>query len=172
MILAGVGRYYASHAALPMLSLYVLNEGESRFRAGDTLAALREFEGAVSVAPANVDYLLNLGVAHNASGDTPNAIDAFQRVLRVQADHVDANYYLGLLYLQQNKLDTAIEYISRSNDLRPAGGTAAAYNDLGVAYARRGDVQNAVDNYQRALEIDPDFAAAANNLAALKARTR
>jgi len=172
MIFAGMARYYVSNGTLPMLSLNVLNEGESRFRAGDPSAALREFESAISVSPDNTDYLFNLGVVYNSMGDKSSAIDAFQHILRFKADHADANYYLGLIYLQQNKLDAAIEYIARSIKFRPSGDTAAPYNDLGVAYARNGDVRNAVDSYQRALVIDPDFSAARENLAALRARTR
>ncbi len=172
MIVAGVVRYYVSHSTLPTMSLYVLNEGENQFRTGESAAALHEFESAVLVSPHNTDYLLNLGVVYNSVGDRVKAIDTFQRLLRIKADHPDANYFLGLLYLQQNQPDTAIEYISRSIEVRPSGGTAAAYNDLGVAYGRKGDVANAIDSYQRALETDPDFAPAQKNLAALKARSQ
>ena len=172
LIAGGLGRYYVDHDAFPTLSLYELADGESRFRRGDFSGALKEFEGAVAVSPADTRYLLNLGAANNALGETSRAIDSFRLVLRFKSDHPDANYYLGLLYLQRNELDLAIQYISRSIAVRSVAESVPAYNDLGVAYSRTGDFISAVDSYERALSIDPDFTAAKKNLASLRERMR
>ncbi len=42
---------------------------------------------------------------------------------------------------------------------------AAAYNNLGIEYANRGQWDRAVANYKEALRIEPDQAAAQNNMA-------
>jgi tetratricopeptide (TPR) repeat protein len=162
--------YYSVYGALPRPSLYVLTEGELRFQRGDIAGALKEFEGAVSVSPATSQYLMNLGVAANAAGDKAGAIDAFERVLRFRAYDPDANYFLGLLYLERNQLDAAITHISRSIEARPTSEAITAYNDLGVAYARKGDLEKAAESYQRALAIDPNYRAAQENLSSLRRR--
>jgi Flp pilus assembly protein TadD len=171
-IAGGIAFYLSGHNALPRLSLYELTEGELKFQQGDVAGALKEFDGAVSISPATSRYLMSLGVAANASGDKSGAIDAFKQVLRFKDDHPDANYYLGLLYLEGNQLDVAIWHITRSIEMRPAVESVTAYNDLGVAYARKGDLQKAAESYRQALTIDPNYRAAQENLASLRRRAQ
>jgi Flp pilus assembly protein TadD len=171
-VAGGIAYYFSGHNALPRLSLYELTEGELKFQQGDIAGALKEFDGAVSISPATSRYLMSLGVAANASGDKSGAIDAFKQVLRFKDDHPDANYYLGLLYLEGNQLDVAIWHINRSIEVRPAVESVTAYNDLGVAYARKGDLQRAAESYRQALAIDPNYRAAQENLASLRRRAQ
>ena len=42
---------------------------------------------------------------------------------------------------------------------------AAAHNALGIALARTGDRAGAIEHFQRAVEIEPDYVEARENLA-------
>jgi superkiller protein 3 len=44
---------------------------------------------------------------------------------------------------------------------------ALAYNNLGAAYERQGKRSQAIDEYRRALQIDPGYADAKRNLSRL-----
>lgn len=169
-IVGGFIWYVADHKALPPLSLYVLTEGESLYQNGDFQRALKEFEGAAVLSPANAPYLLNVGVTANAAGDKNAAIDSFQRLLRVNSDHPDANFYVGLLYLERGQLEAAIQYISRSIQVRPGVESVPAHTYLGVAYDRKGEFQRAADSYRRALSLDPDSRPAQEYLDSLRRR--
>src|SRR5262249_2411836 len=46
----------------------------------------------------------------------------------------------------------------------PASEQAKAYNNLGVAWKAKGDIDQAIANYQRAIAIEPRFANAYANL--------
>jgi Flp pilus assembly protein TadD len=41
---------------------------------------------------------------------------------------------------------------------------AGAHNNLGIALARNGNIEDAIDHFQYALRIDPDYTSAHNNL--------
>ena len=55
--------------------------------------------------------------------------------------------------LGQSQLDGAIESLTEAVRLRPS--SVPAYNDLGLAWARKGDVPMAVAAFKKALAIDP-----------------
>ena len=72
---------------------------------------------------------------------------------------------LGLLARKQGKLNEAISDLSRSVELQP---TAQGYLELGRALAQAGHVPEALDAYQQALKISPDFVEAQQAADALR----
>ncbi|MGC8605328.1 MAG: tetratricopeptide repeat protein, partial [Desulfomonilaceae bacterium] len=67
-------------------------------------------------------------------------------------------YNKGVEALAQDRLDDAINFFSQAIKVDPMD--HYAYNNLGVAYKRKGDYKKAIQNYNRALEIKPDYYAA------------
>jgi hypothetical protein len=67
-------------------------------------------------------------------------------------------------FVQARKAQTAAEseyYLKRSIELRP---TAAAYNNLGLLYLQSGDRARAQEMWQKALDLDPGYVPARENL--------
>jgi Flp pilus assembly protein TadD len=64
--------------------------------------------------------------------------------------------------------EDAIRALSRALTINPA--LAGAHNGLGVAFARRGDVPRAVEEWREALRIRPDLNDARANLERVGAR--
>jgi tetratricopeptide (TPR) repeat protein len=164
LMFGGLTYFVATQRQLPRLSLYVLEDGERYFRAGDPAAALREFEAAAAVSPADTQNLVNLGAAAYALGDRETAARSFREALRFDANHPEATYFLGVIYLQRNQLDEAIALMERSVSVRAGPEAAPTWNDLGVAYERQGQVDRAIECFRRALELDPGFDRARQNL--------
>ena len=75
-----------------------------------------------------------------------------------------AYYVLGTAYAARGKLDQARERLSKLVQQSPGSG-APVHMLLGVVDDLQGRAADAAENYKRALQIDPDFAPAANNLA-------
>ena len=48
---------------------------------------------------------------------------------------------------------------------------AEVHNNMGVALARSGKLEEAIAQYEKSLQIDPDSAEARNNLAVVQVRT-
>ncbi len=71
-------------------------------------------------------------------------------------------YSLGVFYLNNGNADEAIEYLNRSLSLDPRN--YLAYNARGLATAMKGNLPEAVKDYEKCLELAPDFSEARNNL--------
>jgi tetratricopeptide (TPR) repeat protein len=76
------------------------------------------------------------------------------------------SHQMGRFYLLQKDFPRAIQYLEIAS--REVGATADVHNDLGVAYLESGDsvkLDQSGGEFQRALGLDPSFAAAVFNLA-------
>ena len=69
---------------------------------------------------------------------------------------------LGLLYLEDNNLDKCEEYSQKSIRKDPKYGDA--YNLLGLALLKKGNLKESIQNLENALRINPDNIKAQNNL--------
>ena len=95
--------------------------------------------------------------------DQVNAsVPFFEKVIELDAISLPPAYtYLARAYIQQSQLDKAVTEATKGALLPPAN--AEAYYWLGQAYEIRGgadDLPKARDAYERALEIDPNYASA------------
>ncbi|HKV42552.1 MAG TPA: tetratricopeptide repeat protein, partial [Blastocatellia bacterium] len=91
------------------------------------------------------------------------------RVLNVDPANLQARYTLAECFLKKNDTKNAIEelgkILSQNRDFAPG------HNLLGVAYAQSGNTQAAIEQFQRALELDPGLSDAHDNLSlALRAK--
>ena len=73
---------------------------------------------------------------------------------------------LGYILMEKKELDAAIEVFQFNTEQHPR--SANAYDSLGDGYAAKGDTDNAIASYQKALEINPDFQASRDKLDKLK----
>lgn len=106
----------------------------------------------------------NLGATQLAMGAQDEAAKSFEESLRYNPNQFNAWLGLGLLALQQGKLDEAIADFSRSVAAQP---TAQGFYELGHTLALTGRTAEALQAYQQALKVDPDFAQAQEALDAL-----
>jgi serine/threonine-protein kinase len=135
-------------------------------------AALAELARTAPLAEQPVSLLLALGERLQAAGG-----DALAFVRRVQYAHPDdfwANLTLAVLIfrspMDNSEKVQAIPYYQRALAARP--GEVAVINNLGLVYFRRWWLDDKDDDhgpgsisiFRRALEVDPDFAPAHNNL--------
>ena len=167
-MLGGLAFYVTSNSALPRLSLNFLANGDEYYIDGQYNNALREYQRAVDIAPADPQSLMSLGTVYYAMGDSDRAMQTFKQALRYKPSEPNASYFIGLLYLERGQAKEAIPYISLSTQNRDGDDAAQAYNDLGVAYSRIGDSARAAENYRQALSLNPRLSAAQKNLDALE----
>ncbi len=81
-----------------------------------------------------------------------------KKAVEAQAKDPTYQYKLGTIYLNNGNADEAIRYFNRSLTLDPR--YYLAYNGLGLAASMKGNLQDAIKNYERCLEIAPDFSEA------------
>jgi tetratricopeptide (TPR) repeat protein len=73
---------------------------------------------------------------------------------------------IGYSYLGHNQLSDAITIFEYNVKLFPASGNV--YDSLGEAFYKQGDKKNALLNYKRSLQLDPDNSEAKDIISKLK----
>ncbi|MDZ7958477.1 MAG: tetratricopeptide repeat protein [Aulosira sp. DedQUE10] len=94
--------------------------------------------------------------------DWQGAEYAFQEALRRDSNIGIARNYLGNIFLQQNRLDVAVQEYAEAIKINP--NSSQAYYNLGIALHRQGQKEAAITAYRQSLLIDPTIAAAQYNL--------
>lgn len=106
--------------------------------------------------------LYQQGVTRYNRQDFQGAESAFRQVLQRDSKLGMARNYLGNIYLQQNRLDVAVQEYGEAIRLNPNLGEA--YYNLGLALHRQGQKAAAITAYRQTLVIDPRMAAAQYNM--------
>jgi Flp pilus assembly protein TadD len=96
----------------------------------------------------------------------PGGFTITQRV-RVSGD-VRADYEAAVRMLQEERYEPGIALLLTVTERAPA--LTAAYIDLGIAYARTGDLDRAEASLRKALELNPKHPAAYNELGLVQRR--
>src|SRR4051812_4937728 len=118
--------------------------------------------------PARAERLSS-ALAAQSRGDSRAAEAIYLELIQERPDDADALHLLGHLYRIQKRHADAADLLARAAGARPAA--AEIHFELGLACSDLSDIESAVHAYERALELQPDFAAALNNLASVnKAR--
>ncbi|BAY34860.1 tetratricopeptide TPR_4 [Nostoc carneum NIES-2107] len=102
------------------------------------------------------------GVMRYHRQDWQGAEYAFREALRLDSKIGMARNYLGTIFLQQNRLDVAVQEFAEAIKINP--NSSQAYYNLGLALQRQGQREAAITAYRQSLLIDPTIAAAEYNL--------
>jgi tetratricopeptide (TPR) repeat protein len=123
------------------------------------------FPGVASTTEFTRNYL-SYGSIFFERGYMTEAEHFLNLALRDDPDNSEALYGLGSIYLQQNKPADARATFERVIKLpqRYPGTLPNAWNNLGLLWAREGHTDEAIQQFQQALQLDPDHFIALENL--------
>jgi len=102
------------------------------------------------------------GFALHAGGDLAAAEQAYREVLRRSPQDLDVMHAFGALAVQAAQYASAVNLLTTVVGLRP---TAGSFADLGNALLATGKCAEALANYDRALELEPEYVPAHINRA-------
>jgi Tfp pilus assembly protein PilF len=126
--------------------------------------AHKAFSKAAALNPANPDFLNNLGVLEMRTHRAKTALTRFEACLRIAPDFTRAKNNLAESLVRLGRDAAALAFLERHFP------PAVACNNLGIIYERVGYPSRARGMFQRALEQDPDLAAARRNLNRLETK--
>jgi tetratricopeptide (TPR) repeat protein/peroxiredoxin len=108
----------------------------------------------------------SLGFEFYDHGYFEEAATFFQQALKDDPQSAEAYYGLGSAYLQLQKADDARQCFERALQLHATypGTVPNAWNNLGILSAREGNTDVAIQQFQRALQSDPEHPIALQNL--------
>lgn len=109
---------------------------------------------------------LSYGSVFFQHGYHDQAAASFQSALRDDPSSAEAQYGIGSLYLEQGKNADARKSFEETVKLRAAYPDTLpnAWNNLGILATREGKMNEAAENFQQALRLNPDHLIALENL--------
>ena len=132
----------------------------------DALLLLEKAKSLVDYDPEVWNYI---GVAHWQRGDYERALHAYTQALTLDNNYPVVFNNLGSLYLSiylktrdPKANQTAIANFRQAIQFDPK--YASAYNGLGAALKFVGDLDGAIENWEKAVELKPDYGYALYNL--------
>jgi tetratricopeptide (TPR) repeat protein len=120
--------------------------------AGDFRGALADYDRAVALDPATAALAYARAMCLSALERTAEALAELERVAEAASDQPAYLRALGDLRTQAGQADAALAPLSRALELEP---TASGYSTRGQAHEALGDTGAAIDDYDRAVALDP-----------------
>ena len=144
-------------------ALYSL-AGEVYLQSGDAKKAEEYFAKALKLDPDNARKRTAVAITHLAGGQTASALDELQDIAATDAG-TTADLALISVHVRRKEFDKALATIAKLEAKQPDKPIAA--NLRGRIQLVQKDNVAARKSFERALEIDPNFFAAAASLAAM-----
>ncbi len=130
--------------------------------AEDTLAGAF-YENALRIDSNNIDALYAFGSHLQKWGLAEAAIAEYQHIIRVNDNYHDAYFNIGFVYLELlNENDSAIKYYDKVLALNPYN--FKGYYNRGLAFERMDLIPQARIDYEKTLELKPDYTPAAKGM--------
>jgi serine/threonine-protein kinase len=125
--------------------------------------AIRAFETAIRLDPANGTHYSNLGNVHRVRGDLDAAIHAHRKSVELAPDNGMVWACLGKTLAEQGDLERALRACRKAIDLDPDN--ASVHSALGlILYDPARDYDGAAQAFQAAVRLDPKVAHYHENL--------
>lgn len=138
--------------------------GSSALQRGDPTSALREFYEAEKLNPKDPYIQHALGMALNAKGKYKEALQHYGNALELDPKYTEVHNAIGATYLEMEKWDEAIQEFNLVLKDYLYLTPFFVHNNIGWAYYKKGDLNKAVENYKKAITMNPDFGLAHYNL--------
>jgi tetratricopeptide (TPR) repeat protein len=133
----------------------VLGEGPET---GAAVALLRE---GITMRPGFTRFHVDLARLLGRTGDRPASVQAYESALRLDAGYPGLRHDAALALLRSGRPEEAATLLRALGD-QPDD--ALLRNELGCAFAAKGEVSAAAEQFQRAVELDPENADDRHNL--------
>lgn len=111
---------------------------------------------AVEADPENVTAWRNLGIALSVNGAHEDAVRALRKATRLDRKNPGPHVDLGAAYLRQGKSGPAGSAFKHALSLEPLH--ALAHYNLGLVHQLEDDYEESLEEFERAILIDPNLA--------------
>jgi tetratricopeptide (TPR) repeat protein len=145
----------------------LLARARERFVVQDYYGAVHLLESVVDSGRAFADVHHLLGVSLSLLGQPDRALGELGRALELNPQYVEALIHRGLVLNELGRTDEAQEVFGRAAEhlSKPTAGLptpvaaqlANRHAELGETYAAAGAVSRAIEQYEAALELGPEF---------------
>ena len=144
-------------------------EGTARLLAGDLAEAIDLFTRSLELCPSAEAYTFR-GWAYSFTGSLERAIEECRKAIATDPTFGNPYNDIGCYLMEQGKLDEAPAWFERAKKASRYEPRHFPYLNLGRLYAARGDVAEAMAEFEGALAENPGDPMALKYLETLKYR--
>ncbi len=123
--------------------------------------ALKRYQAILTVAPSDLKSLATVAAIYGTQGKVSEEIATYELLLKYQPESPEIHRAVGHMLIEEERLDEAIVHYTSAIGL--SGADFQSLHERGIAYARRGDLDKALADFEAALKIKPDMAEAIND---------
>lgn len=116
--------------------------------------AVSYYRQALRVDPRNATLLNKLGISELKLGDRGPARKHFNQALKADPKNISARINLGAVAYLDKKYKPAVKYLKQALELDES--SAPAHLNLAEAWMGMGEIDRAMTEYARAIELDAD----------------
>ncbi|HVO44035.1 MAG TPA: tetratricopeptide repeat protein [Aggregatilineales bacterium] len=138
-----------------------LDEGASRFDAGDLDGAIAQFSAAIALDPANEEAYLRRGNARYYKADYPGALADYSKAAQLKPGDAIAFFNLCNAQYYLKDYDGALADCDTAIRLDPSRGPV--YDSRGLVRSLQGDLDGAIRDYTQAIALDANDVIAYRN---------
>jgi tetratricopeptide (TPR) repeat protein len=134
--------------------------------------AIEACSAIIEVHPEWADVHFKLARAYEAKGSHGKAISEYKKAIAINPEYIDACRCLGELYSDEGFYNEAIEQFNIVLNTKVKFDYADIHKHKGVALEKIGKEEQAIEEYKKALEINPDYSEANFNMAKIYYRKK
>lgn len=142
--------------------------GAGYYQVGQYKTALEEFREALQIDPGFVPAHSMMGLVYMELKEDDKARQSFERALRIDPADSDANNNYGLFLCNRKREKDSLRYFMAAAKNPLYSSPQEAYTNAGVCARRAGSTAEAMEFFQRAVQLDPSYARALVNLAQMQ----
>jgi tetratricopeptide (TPR) repeat protein len=141
----------------PKTAQMFYNMAVDLYNAGEYERALAELVLAEERNPGLSYIFYNKALCLQQLGRTEEAKEAFQASLALDPDDPDTLYNLARLFYTEDDLDVAMAYLEQARELvETQGGDDLVCYLLALIYEQQGDIEQAIEFYEKALLLNSE----------------
>ena len=148
----------------------LINLGNLFLQNQDYKKAKDNYENAVKVKPNDPDLYHNLGVVFTKLNKIDKSIKCYSKSIKLKTKNALTFYNLGILYVKNYEYD--LEKINEAKSLfikaiKINNTKDVIYYNLAWIQTKIGNYESAINNYEKAIKINPNYRQAIYNLSRL-----
>jgi protein O-mannosyl-transferase len=144
--------------------LYIV--GISLAEQGKNDEAVAHFQRVLEIEPNSIEAHNSLGYVLAHLGRYDEATRQYSEALRLAPEAAQIHVNLGYVYVSQGNFEAAASEYRKAVEIQPDDYVAHTY--LGKVLFRLGNAKEAIEHFNQALKINPGYAAAKNDLQAIR----
>ncbi|MFB0832705.1 tetratricopeptide repeat protein [Brevibacillus laterosporus] len=126
--------------------------------------SIQDFSHAIELNPFSERLRCARGIVYETMGELEKATEDYVKALDLNPNHADSLMNYGVLLLNENNLDQALAVFVKLSRLNTSK-KHEVYNNIGVVFLEKGQIERAIEGFQEALKFKSDFSTAIVNQA-------